>query len=177
MRSTPWGTADYVQRIAYGISTVSTPGHGGVMVSAGVAERRLSERARERAIRWDGYYCYEEDCEWAIAARELPEVQDYFKVSTEDIMDTLYRWCPEYLGVEHDPPVVGEGEAILRTAWGTWHEKVPEGYVGFKGEDHTGATCEGIIPRRNYERMERRGEATKQAGVISLAGFKRVAIT
>lgn len=174
MRGTPWGTADFVDKIAHGIASVSTPGHGGVMVSKGVAEKRLSDKARENALIYGGYYCFEEDCDWAIAARELPEVQAYFKVSDEDIQSTLHAWNPRYLGVTHEKASLNEGEAFLRSAYGTWHDKVPDGMVGVwvgvkPGErDYTQA---GIVPRANYENMDTRGEALQREKVISLEGF------
>ena len=55
---TPWGTAQTVDRLADGIVSVTTAGHGGVHLSpARLREMRESERTR------DGWY--EEDCEAA----------------------------------------------------------------------------------------------------------------
>lgn len=63
---TPWGSADHVTNIADGITSVSTPGHGGVKLSA---ERN---RAVHPDLRVKGGW-YEEDCEQAIVAFTFPE--------------------------------------------------------------------------------------------------------
>ena len=75
MISTPWGTSQQVETIARGIHWVSTAGHGGLMVSAGVAEKVLSQQAIKVAHpgRCGGYVCFEEDCSYAVAFFEHPE--------------------------------------------------------------------------------------------------------
>lgn len=176
---TPWGNADYKADIGdEGIVSVSTPSHGGVMVPNSVAARRLSDAARREATVWGNFTCYEEDCDWAIAANELEEVTDYFRgdssreeFSAKHVVPTLERWCPDYLGIEHAEPVVNEGEAILRTAWGSWHKVVPNGYCGVRVELLNGEFLFGIVPQENYDEAEMRGEGLKQAKVISLERF------
>lgn len=75
MISTPWGVSHQVETIARGIHWVSTAGHGGLMVSAGVAEKLLSPQAIKTAFpgRCGGYVCFEEDCSYAVAFFEHPE--------------------------------------------------------------------------------------------------------
>ena len=63
---TPWGEADYVTNIADGITSVSTPGHGGVKLSA------QRNRVVHPALRVKGGW-YEEDCEQAIVAFTFPK--------------------------------------------------------------------------------------------------------
>jgi hypothetical protein len=60
-RSTPWGTSQSIHNHARGIATVSTASHGGLMISNGVAQNQLSEEARNLAMVYGGYHCYEED--------------------------------------------------------------------------------------------------------------------
>ncbi len=60
-RSTPWGTSQSIHNHARGIASVSTASHGGLMISNGVAQKHLSEEARNLAMVYGGYHCYEED--------------------------------------------------------------------------------------------------------------------
>ena len=73
--NTPWGTSQQVETIARGIHWVSTAGHGGLMVSAGIAEKILSQQAIRVAFpgKAGGYVCFEEDCRYAVAFLERPE--------------------------------------------------------------------------------------------------------
>ena len=71
-RSSPWDKVQSCTTIANGIYSVSTDGHGGIMIRAGLAEKILSDEARaNRTDLYNGYYCYEEDCDAAIPLREL----------------------------------------------------------------------------------------------------------
>jgi hypothetical protein len=78
-RGTPWGAVDSVKPLTRGISWVTTPGHGGLMISKAFAEKHLTPAALKHG-EWygdrytgKGYYCYEEDCAWAIPMWELPQ--------------------------------------------------------------------------------------------------------
>jgi len=73
--NTPWGQSQSVETITRGIRWVTTAGHGGLMVSAGIAAKVLSHRAIEHAFpgKHGGYVCFEEDCSYAIAFFEHPE--------------------------------------------------------------------------------------------------------
>lgn len=173
---TPWGTADYAEKLNSGVYIVATPSHGGVMVPNSVAAQRLSEAARLQATVMGNFTCYEEDCDWAIAANELEEVMDYFRggfgvsreeFSAEYVVPTLERWCPDYLGIEHTEPEIGDDEAILRTAWGDWHRSVPMAFIGVMVEDTNGDFTHGIVPKQDYDNAEMRGEGTKSVKVIS----------
>lgn len=95
---TPWGEADYHVNYAPGIDSVSTPGHGGIKLSA--------DRNKEVHPAWrqpNGWY--EEDCDWAIAAYTFPHetrptkrtgyTRDFsFEEHLENISDSLRRWRP-----------------------------------------------------------------------------------
>jgi hypothetical protein len=71
---TPWGTSDSRETIARGIHWVTTPSHGGLMISAAVAKELLSEQAIKIAHpgKFAGYVCFEEDCSYAVAFLENP---------------------------------------------------------------------------------------------------------
>jgi hypothetical protein len=73
--NTPWGVSQQMETIGRGIHWVSTAGHGGLMVSVGVAEKILSQQAIAVAHpgKFGGYVCFEEDCSYAVAFFEHPE--------------------------------------------------------------------------------------------------------
>ena len=75
---TPWGTADYAYQVAPGIWEVSTPSHGGYIISR---ERHAAMPAVLRDFRpFATPLCYEEDCDWSIVALAYPtEVANSFK--------------------------------------------------------------------------------------------------
>ncbi len=69
---TPWGPAQTVKRVADGIWTLDTSGHGGYYVAPML---RLQMPAGLASIKT---YCgapgwYEEDCDWAIVAAAFPQ--------------------------------------------------------------------------------------------------------
>ena len=116
----PWGHVDGTEKFAAGVISVSTPSHGGFRVGARVGVR-MSQEARERAtFTWvdvgfgdpGSVYWYEEDCDWMIAAWELPELWPQMFRYIEGVADPkaylfegLSYWHPGYLravGVEPD---------------------------------------------------------------------------
>lgn len=112
MAGSPWGTIQYRKIFTRGFSSVSTAGHGGFMLSKRFAEKYLSREALKRAIKYRDYYCYEEDCDWAIPAFELKQYwEKIFQYAGEDInpeqylLKTLSYWNADYLverGIEPD---------------------------------------------------------------------------
>lgn len=103
--SSPWGGVQSQNEIAPGIVSVSTAGHGGIMVN-GYVVKLLSEAAKSRAIHHNGFYCFEEDCAWAIATLELKELQterlkkyaaSINKTWGQVVMATISEYYPEYL--------------------------------------------------------------------------------
>lgn len=101
--SSPWGTIQDSRSICRGVAWVSTPGHGGLRIAKGFAEKHLSEAARKRAIVQGGYLYYEEDCDFAIPLFELPHLWDSALRNTPSnerqdmLMNSLSGWNPEYL--------------------------------------------------------------------------------
>lgn len=71
-RSSPWDEVQSCTTIAEGIYSVSTAGHGGIMIRTNLAEKILSgEALANRTDLYGAYYCYEEDCDASIPLREL----------------------------------------------------------------------------------------------------------
>ena len=66
-----WDVVQSCTTIANGIYSVSTAGHGGIMIAADLANRILSPEAIDKGYRYGSYYCYEEDCDRCIPLREL----------------------------------------------------------------------------------------------------------
>lgn len=75
--TTPWGKIQQVTTIMRGAAFVSTAGHGGLRLSAKIAEK-LSPHARSCGERYGSYLYFEEDCAWAVPLFELPDVLDAF---------------------------------------------------------------------------------------------------
>ena len=156
MTYSPWGHIQDTEQFTPEFRSVSTASHGGFMISEGFAEKHLSPAARSRGERYIGdYLCYEEDCNWAIPAFELPEYwEEIFKWSPESVqkdpythlLTSLSRWHPDYLlerGLTPLPGLYQQHLAMKRdremrkerhpdlivSAVGDWHERVPEGAV------------------------------------------------
>src|SRR5579859_4475885 len=71
--NSPWGTIDSSEQITRGVRWVSTPSHGGLMVSKGAASKYLTPKAIELGGAWGDYICFEEDCAYAIAFFQNPQ--------------------------------------------------------------------------------------------------------
>lgn len=71
---TPWGAPKRSLRLEPGITAVITGRLGGLMLSRGYAESRLSEPARRRASRFGEYYAYDLQQAWVIPMLELPHL-------------------------------------------------------------------------------------------------------
>jgi hypothetical protein len=82
---TPWGPAQIVTALLPGqVFSVTTAGHGGIYVTGAALDRIPAEW---RAATWTkSPNWYEEDCDWAIVARFLPEL---FPNSQDDAERTL----------------------------------------------------------------------------------------
>lgn len=148
---TPWGRSQTSDRIDMGVTRVSTARHGGLMISAGYAEKYLSREARDKGLRHGLYYAYEEDCLWAVAMWELKHLWGaYLKLLVATDMEKFYNemfcclslWNPEYLiakGVEPDAELYTRFKAmkleqqmradkhpdLIVAAWGDWDTKRP----------------------------------------------------
>ena len=102
-RTSPWGEVQRCEKLIEGVFLVSTAGHGGVMVRKNAAGF-LSPEARKVALNERNYLCFEEDCDEAVAMRELLDKKLWKppdciadKPGYEDAIDSsLQRWHPEY---------------------------------------------------------------------------------
>lgn len=128
----PWGTIDHVQNISPGVQFVSTPGHGGIKLN------RQTNSLIPKIFRRPGGW-YEEDCEAAIPLTFIPEIPD------PNALTTLKSWFP-YEYEQHFNVTLNPGESyikdkdifdkenvnnfVVKAAWGSWHNDVPDGFVG-----------------------------------------------
>jgi hypothetical protein len=97
---TPWGIADDVKVVRSGVRWYSTPGHGGLAVSKGVAEKMLSDAARYAGSYANGYFWFEEDCQYAIPLYEHPEWQAGLFVYTfekDRLLEIIKMYDQQYL--------------------------------------------------------------------------------
>ncbi len=92
---TPWGGADHIEKLGEGVIQVGTPSHGGIGVEKSVAERRMTLAARSEAIRQGDWYWFEEDCDWALVAAEIPEM--FSERHRQLAAESLKRWHSNYL--------------------------------------------------------------------------------
>lgn len=99
----PWGEVQSCEELFTGMFSVSTPGHGGIMVEP-QSVFFLSSAARKCGFREDGYLCFEEDCQEAVVLRELldrklwtiPERISDPAAFERAIDESLQQWNPEY---------------------------------------------------------------------------------
>lgn len=94
---TPWGVSDYEKKIATGIMSYSTPGHGGIHLSPA----RQIEMPEQ--LRVEGGW-YEEDCDWCLVAVAFSQ---YFTEEYQQAKETMRNWHPDryekYFGVTLKP--------------------------------------------------------------------------
>ena len=154
----PWGRIEHKAQLAKGIMNVSTASHGGIHLSDGRLAAMPDYMQREGG--W-----YEEDCEWSMPAVVFPEA---FPKHQELAKESLRNWFPEiyerFFGV-----TVGPEESYMRakevfeqqvkdkyvvvSAWGDWHEAVPDGKVGVLAK----LGCNRDLPEGKYALVD--GEA------------------
>jgi len=101
----PWGEIQTCHTLCPGAYSVSTAGHGGVMVSRELADKVLCKEAKDCGFMERGYLCFEEDCAAPVALRELMDrglyqapVNEYFAPGEYEavINDSLQTFHPEY---------------------------------------------------------------------------------
>ena len=92
---TIWGTVQRQRKLAEGVYVVHTAGHGGIIVSASVADRYLSARAKAVGELSGGWYHFEEDCDWAVFAKENPAFFDEGCLASVDRI--ILRYNPGYI--------------------------------------------------------------------------------
>ena len=103
--SSPWGKIQNYKTHYPGVYSVSTAGHGGIMVSEKTADELLSPAALKCGFKERGFICFEEDCQASVVIREmldknLWQIPAYFTEGKERyneiINASLIRWNPEY---------------------------------------------------------------------------------
>lgn len=145
MAKAPWG-----KTIVRGIVRYSTASHGGYHVSP-----KLNALIHP-ALRFENGR-YEEDCEWARVEVSFPQ---YFPDTQEEALQCLKAWNPDayeaWSGVILQPGEshtkdrrlfleAHKNDYLVLSAYGSWHEEVPEGFVGvYAGKG--GRTPEGSFP-------------------------------
>ena len=104
-QDSPWGEIQTCHTLCPGAYSVSTAGHGGVMVSRELADKVLCKEAKTCGFMERGYLCFEEDCAAPVALRELMDrglyqapVNEYFAPGEYEavINDSLQTFHPEY---------------------------------------------------------------------------------
>jgi len=109
----PWGEVDYCDALCPGVFMVSTAGHGGVMISKGLAAI-LSPAAMKCGEKRGGYICFEQDSAEYVALRELldkgmwsvPEKTKDKEAYVECINEVVRKYHPDYwrarqIGIEN----------------------------------------------------------------------------
>ena len=101
----PWGEVQTCETLCPGAYSVSTAGHGGVMVHRDLADKVFRKEAKECGFAEGVYLCVEEDCDGPVALRELMDkklyqapVNQYFGPGEyEKVIDrSLQHYHPEY---------------------------------------------------------------------------------
>ena len=102
----PWGTVDHCKMLCYGAFEVQTARHGGVMIMRELVDEYLSKEAQAVGFVEGCYLCFEEDCDSAVAIRELLDkglmkapVNQFYKEGEYSaiIDDVVATWNKEYL--------------------------------------------------------------------------------
>lgn len=73
----PWGEVQTCETLCPGAYSVSTAGHGGVMVHRDLADKVFRKEAKECGFAEGVYLCFEEDCDGPVALRELMDKKLY----------------------------------------------------------------------------------------------------
>ena len=101
----PWGEIQECEKLCPGAYSVSTPGHGGIMVSRELAEKVFRKEAMDCGFTAGAYLCFEEDCDGPVALRELIDTGMYQTPVNERfapgayealIIDSLQTFHPTY---------------------------------------------------------------------------------
>ena len=101
----PWGEVQTCETLCPGAYSVSTAGHGGVMVHRDLADKVFRKEAKECGFAEGVYLCFEEDCDGPVALRVLMDkklyqapVNQYFGPGEyEKVIDrSLQHYHPEY---------------------------------------------------------------------------------
>lgn len=151
MTNTPWGMSQSVSRFGLGVNFYSTARHGGFHVSEKI--NLMINRTWRNDNGW-----YEEDCEASIVI--LTFSNRFTPEQVTRAHESAKNWYPHAYETVFDVQVKPEESSVLRaekfrvdhandyvgmSAWGSWYETVPTGFVGvFAGRG--GRTETGAFP-------------------------------
>lgn len=143
--STPWGASQHVYNICRGVRSVSTAGHGGILVSP-TMNAKIPEYMRYSPGE------YEEDCDWCIPAIVFEKEWREWSLGVNKDPDhqmqcayeTLKTWHPDAYE-KFTGNKLAEGDSLMRdkmnmeaqlhdklvarAAFGDWKDGVPKGMV------------------------------------------------
>lgn len=118
----PWGEIQTRETLCSGAYSISTAGHGGVMVRRELAEKVFRKEARECGFVEGAWLCYEEDCDGPVALRELMDkklyqapVNQYFRPGEYEavINRSLQTYHPEYWQAR-EQDLKGKGQPFVQ---------------------------------------------------------------
>lgn len=135
--NSPWDTVEECTVIAPGIYSVSTAGHGGIMIDRALAPHILSSEALAEGFVENGCYCYEEDAAESIPLRELynkgilNKTNEYFTrleyVSTDPDAEDEYIRFSDLPETEQERKLQQWNDAVNETV-AHWYPKYWEAY-------------------------------------------------
>lgn len=173
--TTPWGAPDHAEQVLPGIWRVSSPSHGGYVLS----DERQGEMPE--ALRRDDHF-YEEDVDYALVLygfasefRRLPVPGIALQI--ENARCSVRCWHPDrWTALTGEEVTVGESHVVRRraayqaiigqyecvSASGSWADWVPDGKVGcvFRRvasvdalgfARHEGEAIYGLVDKARYE--------------------------
>lgn len=163
---TPWGTADHVETYDNGVVRVSTPSHGGMFCNP-----ELNERVPEPLRNADGWY--EEDLDAHCVVVAFPEC--FGAEDVEQATKVIRDWYPERYEAWTGQPATPENshkaaekhfrathaaDFVSIAAFGSWHDRVPEGMAGVAatpGGDRDVEAVYFLVPAEEYQARSRFG--------------------
>jgi hypothetical protein len=132
-----WGVIETENEVSPGIKFVSTPSHGGYILSKALNDAIPDYiRSEDKS--------YEEDCAWSIVACCFPFITNRAD-QVEHAHATMKNWYPdEYSSLFHTTVLPSESierrrqlferenknNFVVTSAFGDWHKNVPPGHVG-----------------------------------------------
>lgn len=140
-----WGAPQTADQALPGIWSVETASHGGFILSD------PRQAAMPAALRLDTRF-YEEDCDWALAVlafeREFAAAKQTLAGWVQLAHDTVRTWRPDAYAAFTGKPVAPSqshilkereayrqriGQVVVRSAFGSWAQWVPDGRTGVVG--------------------------------------------
>lgn len=161
---TPWGTSDFAEQITRGIMQYGAPGHGGFHLSPtqnAKVHPTWRQGNKQASLRAEGWY--EEDVDWAIVAKTFPHLftndqradaelklknyypHQYMETTGETLTPAESRVLTEE---HHESSHINDW--LARSAWGDWHEAVPDGQVGVLATRRGQQQC-FLVPEDEYD--------------------------